>query len=261
MSYYLLDHPNPHKDHFYATRRGSVLAIVVHITAGLEDLDTNADQSAEATARYAATTPKSVSWHSGSDTDSSLDLLPAEYTAFHVKGYNSRTYGHEISKAHTDWSTMDPVWVTATLTRAADHLGPIAKRLGIPLRWATRAELDHAIATNGDPVGFIDHHQLDPDRRSDPGLTRSGDTFPRDRFLGMMADEPEPPQEIDTVSTIVKVNESNTLWNCGASRAVVTQDEATFLVGAGLAKYGPGGKPLALPRSIVEIMPEVKRKG
>jgi len=78
-------------------------------------------------------------------------------------------------------------------------------------------------------------------------------------LAGAQPPEPEPPQEIDTVSTIVKVNESNTLWNCGASRASVTQVEAQFLVGAGLAKYGPDGKPLALPRSVVEIMPEVKR--
>src|SRR5688500_6361688 len=98
MGFYLLDNPNPNGPFYYTTRRGKILAMVVHITAGLEDLDATNDHSAEATARYAATTSRPVSWHLGSDTDSGFHLLPASYTAFHVRGYNSTTIGHEISK-------------------------------------------------------------------------------------------------------------------------------------------------------------------
>src|SRR5687768_3425480 len=104
--YLLLDQPNPNGPHFYPTRNKPLLAIVVHITAGLEDLDTVNDHSAEATAQYAATTRTQVSWHSGSDTDSSVYLLPANHTAWHATAYNGSTYGHEISKTHPDWRSM-----------------------------------------------------------------------------------------------------------------------------------------------------------
>jgi hypothetical protein len=208
VSYYLLDHRNPHGDHFYTSRRGSILAIVVHITAGLEDLDGVDDHSAENTARYAATTDRQVSWHSGSDADSSLDLLPASYTAFHVHGYNSPTYGHEISKRETDWRDDPPGWVAKTLGRAAAHLAPKAAELGIPIRKAKKAELDAAIAVNGAPVGFIGHWELDPSRRSDPGRVGNLDTFPWDPFLaalrgpGTQEDDmwtPDQQREIDEI--------------------------------------------------------------
>jgi hypothetical protein len=75
-------------------------------------------------------------------------------------------------------------WVDKTLNQAASLAGPECKRLGIPLRKATKAELDHAIATDGPPVGFVYHWELDPDRRSDPGLHRGHDTFPMKTFLG-----------------------------------------------------------------------------
>lgn len=190
--YYLLENPNPNGDHFYRTRRGTVLAIVVHVTAGLEDLDGSDDLSAEKTAAYAASTNRAVSWHSGSDTDTSLDLLPAAFTAFHVQGYNSRTYGHEISKATPDWRTPTDAWIDATLRRAASHLAVRARELGVPVRRSTRDELDTAIARNSQPVGFIGHYALDPTRRRDPGMVGTADTFPWGRFLDLVLQYQQP---------------------------------------------------------------------
>lgn len=195
MGFYLLDHPNPHGDHFYRSRKGSVLAIVVHVTAGLEDLDGGDDHSAEGTAAYAASTDRAVSWHSGSDTDSVVELLPSSFTAFQVIGYNSRTYGHEISKSSPDWRTVPPAWIDRTLGRAAGYLAGKAVELGVPIRHASKAELDAAIAHNGAPVGFVAHADLDPDRRRDPGYIArppAGDTFPWPRFLALMT---APPKE------------------------------------------------------------------
>lgn len=192
MGYYLLDR-DTRRGSYYTTRRGSVLAVVMHVTAGLQGRPTGADSSAEQTAKYAATTDRAVSWHSGSDTDSHLQLLPDSYTAFHVQGYNSRTVGHEISKRDVVWADEDPGWVTETLTQAADCLRPRVAALGIPLRWATRDELDRAIATNGRPVGFVDHSALDPSRRSDPGKD-----FPRARFLSLFAAVPPTPAPAPT---------------------------------------------------------------
>lgn len=185
--YLLLDEPNPHGPHFYDSRRGSVLACVVHITAGLQGAPSGVDRSAEQTARYAATTERKVSWHSGSDRDSSVLLLPDTYTAFQCQGYNSRTIGHEISKADISWADEDPTWVTRTLEMAAVSLRPRLKALGIPIRQATRAELDRAIAEGGGPVGLIGHAALDPTRRRDPGADS-----PWARFLKLLQTSPAP---------------------------------------------------------------------
>lgn len=185
--YWLLDRPNPHGQHFYPTRRGSVLACVVHVTAGLQGAPTGVDSSAEQTALYAATTDREVSWHSGSDRDSFLQLLPDGYTAWQCQGYNSRTIGHEISKRDVSWADEDPRWVTETLQLAAACLRPRLAALRIPIRRATRAELDRAIATNGPPVGLIGHSELDPTRRTDPGRD-----FPWGRFLTLLKPSPPP---------------------------------------------------------------------
>lgn len=196
MGYYLLDNPNPHGDHFYRSRAQALVAVVVHITAGLEDLDATADTSAEATARYAATTERSVSWHSGSDTDSTVLLLPPSYTAFHVQGYNSATYGHEISKRTTDWTAVSDLWISRTLGTAAPLLRDVAAAGRIPIRHCSRAELD-AARISGRPCGFIGHWELDPERRDDPGRHRGVDTFPWARFLGLMAGGPSPSPNLE----------------------------------------------------------------
>lgn len=266
---FLLANPNPHGPHFYHSRQGkTVLAIVLHITAGLEELRGIVDHSAERTARYAATTDRRVSWHSGSDTDSSLDLLPSGYTAFHVQGYNSRTYGHEISKRTADWRYMAPSWVDATLHQAARHLAPKARELGIPLRHATKRELDEAIARNLNPVGFVDHWQLDPGRRSDPGLVGATDTFPWARFLSLVHRYQQPPTPApqpaprksrhmilnikdspynffirgaypDGSLALVAVNETEFWELAGAGVQVVTVSHATFEKVRAGAAYAP----------------------
>jgi len=192
-SFYLLDNRNPNGSHFYATRARPVLAQVIHITAGLEDLDALDDHSAEKTARYAATTDRSVSWHSGSDSDSEFELLPVTYTAFQVRGYNSATVGHEISKAITNWRAVSAKWRDRTLVQAARNQARKAVQLGNPIRLATKAELDAAIrhydrTGEARPVGFVGHGVLDPGRRTDPGtIARTGeDTFPWEEFLRLV---------------------------------------------------------------------------
>lgn len=189
MGYALLDHPNPHGPHYYTSRRNPLLAYTVHITAGLQDLDATADQSAEGVVRYAQAVDRDVSWHVSTDTDSTIELLPPGYTAWHASAYNSSTYGHEISKLTVDWSTaaVSAVWVDRTLRQAARHAARIAAQYDIPIRHATRAELDREIAKGaaGKPIGFIGHAPLDPSRRQDPGGWPV-DRFPWDRFLQLV---------------------------------------------------------------------------
>ena len=231
--FFLLDNPNRHGEHFYRTRRGPLLAVVLHITAGLEDLDGVADHSAEQTARYAATTDRAVSWHSGSDTDSALDLLPWSMTAFHVQGYNSTTAGHEISKTSPDWRGMPAKWVEATLRRAADHLRPKMAAAGIPFRYATKAELDREIAKGaaGRPVGLLYHWQLDDDRRQDPGQVGSIDTFPRSRFLELLTGPTggETMHRPDDVVAVLTTPDGKGRWHLTFDGGIRTSGTAKFL--------------------------------
>lgn len=193
--FYLLDNKNPHGPHYYKSRNTSLRHIVLHITAGLEDLDATADQSAEKTARYAATTQTKVSWHAAADSDSCFYLLPASYTAFHCKGFNSSGYGLEISKRNTKWTGMPAAWTEATLRHAAKILAPVVKAHAIPLKRLTRSQ-----ATAGHK-GFLYHSDADPSRRSDPGAD-----FPLDRLFALIQAELAPtslaPKENRTVFVV-----------------------------------------------------------
>lgn len=190
---YLLDHPNPTGPNYYPTRRKPLIAIVVHVTAGLEDKDLiGPDMSCENVCRYAATTTRDVSWHSGSDSDTWIDLLPYSYTAWQCVDYNSSTAGHEISKLDTDWRDEPKGWVDRTINIAALGLGRKARENHIPIRKASKAEVDRAIANGGPPVGFISHHELDPSRRTDPGWVGNVDTFPWEMFLAIARGEEDP---------------------------------------------------------------------
>lgn len=199
MGFYLLDHPNPNGDHFYTNRRAKIKGQIIHITAGLEDIDLRGpDSTAEGEARYAASTDRQVSWHSGSDTDSFVKLLPYSYTAFQCIGYNSSTAGHEISKLETDWRDDDPDVIQVRLIQAANCIRPDLKANGIPFRHATKQELDHAIAVDAPPVGMIGHGVLDPTRRTDPGIVKGGiDTFPWDLFIEILNDAPQEDEMTD----------------------------------------------------------------
>lgn len=206
--FYLLDKPKQGPTKWYATRKKAIQGVVVHVTAGLEDLDGGSDHSAERTAEYARTTDRAVSWHAGADTDTRIHLLPPTYTAFHCANYNSSTLGIEISKRHTDWFGMAPEWIRNTLTNAALIVAdwwPILYAEGVPLVKVTRTEWDNGAK------GFISHAELDPGRRSDPGWVKGGkDTFPWQQFFDACAaaiapapPEPEPPAEEDEVKRII----------------------------------------------------------
>lgn len=223
-SYYLKKHRNPHGPHYYETRKEPVLAIVMHVTAGLQGRPDDADSSAERTARYAATTDRPVSWHSSSDTDSHFQLLPDSATAFHCQGYNSCTVGHEISKRDVSWSDETPQWVSESLSMAAASLRPRAASLGVPVRRASRAQLDAARARyrrtgKAEPVGFLAHGDLDPDRRRDPGPD-----FPWSRFFDLLThtqEEDDMPLSDEDVKKVAK-----------AAADLVRKDIVTLLRGS-----------------------------
>lgn len=166
---------------FYTTRRGrKVLGVVLHVTAGLQDLGmSGVDDSAEGTNRWGAGKNRAdASWHVCVDSDSIDYALPSAYTAWHVVGYNGPTIGLEIANRDARWDNKPAAWVEATLRNAARAAAGYVKTYGLPLQLASKAQVDRALATNT-PFGFTYHMWLDPVNRRDPGTT-----FPWNTFIG-----------------------------------------------------------------------------
>jgi N-acetyl-anhydromuramyl-L-alanine amidase AmpD len=159
---------------YYPTRNKPVLGIVLHITAGLQDLGLDGtDESAEGTIKWALSREPEVSWHAGADTDGVELCVPDWYTAWHAKGVNSATVGLEISKLNVDWDVgqngITQEWVDKTLRNAARYLAAIVKKHGIPLTLVTdKYVVDKAIAANR-KFGFVYHSTTSAGTRSDPG--------------------------------------------------------------------------------------------
>ena len=186
MSYALTANP---RHHYYTSRRGKILGIVLHVTAGLEDF-TPPDSGAEATIRYGLSNARPASWHGIVDSDSVIDCLPDSYTAFHVIGYNSQTLGLEIANRDAKWAGKPQWWVDATIANAAAWCRPRVAKYGLPVSLADKAEVDRCIRA-GRPFGFTYHSMLDPKRRIDPGRD-----FPWQQFAAhLTADtaKPAPP--------------------------------------------------------------------
>ena len=179
MSYYLLDHPNPNGPFYYPTRRcafGHPYLIVVHTAEALPDCDPS-DTSAESVARYGATTTRPVSWHATVDSDSIIQMLPPEYTAFHAHGYNSCSLGIELATQADAWAQSPQWWIDLIIDRAAFVCADWVKQYQIPVRRITRRQADEAEG------GFISHAALDPGRRRDPGAA-----FPWQQFLARVSE-------------------------------------------------------------------------
>lgn len=172
---------------FYETRRKPVLGIVLHITAGLQDLGlVGTDESAEGTIGWALREKPQVSWHAIGDTDGVELCIPDWFTAFHAKDYNSPTVGIEISKLNTDWTKVSAKWIEATLRPVARYAAAIVDKYSLPLLLATKAQVDSAVAANR-KFGFTYHSRLSS-IRSDPGAN-----FPWEKFVAMVREELAPP--------------------------------------------------------------------
>ena len=171
--YYLLDHWAPPagtkmRAPWRTTRQGHLLrAVTWHTAESGADLE-GEDTDAERLARYFASGPsdgRTVSAHFVSDRDSHIQLLPAEYTAWHARPFkaNWRTVGLEIAGDANMWGRLTDEQTNAYLVEAAAAIAPTMLKYRIPPVWITPHQLDEG------QKGMLTHAQLDPSRRSDPG--------------------------------------------------------------------------------------------
>ena len=188
--HYLLDHPNPHGPHFHTTRREPIRLIVLHTAENAPDY-TPPDTGAEAVARYASVTDRRVSWHVTIDSDSTIPMLPDEYTAFHVRGYNSISLGLEMATRAEEWYGSPDEWRYPLLYRVIDQLAEWCQTHQIPPVYVTKSQVDAGRR------GITGHAELDPTRRSDPGHA-----FPFTWVLDEVARKVEVGDEIGHVTIL-----------------------------------------------------------
>ena len=219
--YYLLDHPNPNAPERgdgeywgYPTMNQTPRVIVVHSTESLADLN-GPDSGAENVANWFATNNVTASYHTVTDSDSTVPCLPAgldgttPHTAFHAAGANSFSLGLSMAvQAHT-WPALPADWVARVLDRAAAEAALWCSRWDIPPVLITMEQ-----AANG-WKGIIGHGMWDPGSRSDPGAG-----FPWTDFLGRVqrgpgrVNPPQPTEGDDDVLTLVE-SDNGTIWVVG----------------------------------------------
>ena len=161
--------------HYYKTRYSKITGGVIHILVSADDW-IGEDTSADAGVRYGQTTKTPVSWHGCVDSDSTIDCLPDEYTAYHCYRYNSATIGMELGAKSTDWTAKPAEWVEKVLARMAAWWAPRCVKWGIPVKYeGSKAVIDAKIA-RGEQWGFTDHAVLNPDTRTVTITDNSADT-------------------------------------------------------------------------------------
>jgi hypothetical protein len=175
---WLLEHP-PVRDQFRRTRREAESGVVVIHTAENTPDTVATDGGAEAVAQFIRTRTTPGSYHTLTDSDSRLQLLPWDMEAYQDgTGSNSHAVGLSVATRADWWPRAPKAWrdgaVEQLAQAAADYARWLHAKRGIviPPRRITRAESERRVP------GFISHGERDPGRRTDPGAG-----FPWDRFL------------------------------------------------------------------------------
>lgn len=197
MSIYLADHP-PRRTQYRAQRRpwgdgnrrqGPSGAIVVHTPENMTDLNPP-DHGAENVARFISSrTDAAGSYHSVSDSDSTVQLGEYAWEMF-GEGTGGNRWALHLACAckAAQWPTLPAWWVQATIANA----GAEARRMADWVKAQTGVvvparRINAAQYRRGEP-GFISHGDLDPGRRSDPGAD-----FPWGPFLASFAGTASDP--------------------------------------------------------------------
>jgi hypothetical protein len=185
---YLEDHP-PARSQYRSPRRAAVTgAIVVHTAEITADVD-GLDLAAEAIAAFISRrTDGPGSYHSVVDSDTTVRVGRYEWEMYHDgTGGNRWSLGLSFACRAAQWPLLPDQWVAGALRNGAAEAANMARWVRstvgvvVPGRRITAAEY-----RAGKP-GFVGHGELDPGRRTDPGLD-----FPWDEFLAYFGAEMAP---------------------------------------------------------------------
>lgn len=156
--------------------------LVIHDPETVADFDPPYSE-ADRVAAYGQTTTR-ASWHDTIDADSIIPMLPPEFTAWHVRGFNRCAIGMEVGAMAGTWTKAPAAWLEGvmanTATRAAEHMAAY----GIPPKLLFEPGKRYTAPLDPAGFGLISHHALDPTRRTDPGFT-----FPWNDLLNRLEDD------------------------------------------------------------------------
>lgn len=165
---YLIAHP-PKETQYRERRRGITGCIVIHTAESAPDVKGPDDGNLNV-AKFIENRSDPGCYHSLSDSDDSLPLVPFHMATF-GDGTGSNDFAIHLSMATqaARWATLPKEWREACVKNLAAEAARAAKWLQrvhditVPGKRISREQSDAGMA------GFIAHAQRDPGRRSDPG--------------------------------------------------------------------------------------------
>lgn len=174
--------------HFYDGRTRPLRLFVWHDMEAAEH-----EATAENVARYFATTTVKASAHICVDNNSVVECVAWDDTAWAAPGANSDGYQIELAgyarQSHAEWTDG---YSLATITNAARHIAPVAKRVAIPPRWLTDAQLRDGVSK-----GHVTHAQVSrvfkKSSHTDPGGNFPADFVMKQVVAALGGSKPPPP--------------------------------------------------------------------
>lgn len=163
MGYFLIDNP-PASTQFYPSRNGGLSGgVVVHTTEGV-----GGDDSAENTAGYISRRSDPGSYHCLVDTNSTVMMMPDDYTAFGVgaSGYNSTCWMIAIAARSSDLDPNSP-YTQSEIDRCGAEIAAFWQRNGIDAIAAAKW-IGEGVKTG---PGLANHGDVQPWDRSDAWAT------------------------------------------------------------------------------------------
>lgn len=183
----LLETRRPASDQYHAPRRAMVTSYGIHTAESVLD-QVGSDTGAEGVAEFIANRGDPGSYHDVGDSDSAVAVVPPQWEAFHCRGGPNRwSLSYSFACRTTDWVRMAPErragFLTVGARRVVDRIEWIETQAGwnrgrFPIRRITKAQAEAGVG------GFFAHADMDPTRRTDPGLE-----FPWSEFLALVGEE------------------------------------------------------------------------